>query len=116
MASEANLETLDEILEAERDALLSGDLELLGTLLPAKETLIDSCRNVGKEKLGALRDLDHKLRRNQLLLDGALDGIRRVAERVAELRSIRSSLATYGSDGKKHNVEVTSQGSVERRA
>lgn len=116
MSDEVNLEALDELLDAERQALLSGDLVTLTEMLPAKEALITALNETGQTDLPALMELDGKVRRNQLLLDGALEGIREVANRMATLRKMRSSLETYGSDGKKHNIDVATDHSVERRA
>ena len=59
---------------------------------------------------------DCKVRRIHLLLDGAREGIREVAGRMAELRRLRNGLETYGSDGRKHNVDVRTEHTLERRA
>ncbi len=116
MSDEMNLDALDELLEAEREALLTGDLVKLTEMLPAKEALMNALNEEAPTDLPALLELDGKVRRNQLLLDGALEGIRDVAKRMADLRQMRGSLETYGSDGKKHNIDVATDHSVERRA
>ena len=116
MTDEMNLDALDDLLEAERNALLSGDLLTLTEMLPAKEALINALSEEGQTNLPALMELDVKVRRNQLLLDGALEGIRAVAQRMASLRRMRGRLETYGSDGKKRNIDVATDHSVERRA
>tara|TARA_R110002072_G_scaffold46991_5_gene130032 strand:- start:1460 stop:1819 length:360 start_codon:yes stop_codon:yes gene_type:complete len=113
---EMNFDALDELLEAERAALLKGDLEKLADMLPRKEELIDALNAVIHTDFQALQTLDSKVRRNQLLLDGALEGIRNVAQRLAALRRLRGSLETYGSDGKKSNIDVDMDHSVEKRA
>lgn len=111
-----NVEALDALLEAERQALLQGDLVALTDMLPNKEALIESLTAQSQSDLPALLELDTKVRRNQLLLNGALEGIRDVAARMAALQRMRSGLETYGSDGKKKNYEVNTDHSVERRA
>ena len=60
--------------------------------------------------------LDCKVRRNQLLMDGALEGIRAVSSRLAKLREVKGALETYGADGKKRDIIATTETSVERRA
>ena len=116
MSDEMNLDALDDLLEAERQALLSGDLVKLAEMLPAKEALMNALNDDWQTNLPALIELDGKVRRNQLLLDGALEGIRDVAKRMSALRQMRNSLETYGSDGKKQNIEIAADHSVERRA
>ncbi|MGC1497588.1 MAG: flagellar biosynthesis protein FlgN [Sulfitobacter sp.] len=115
-AVKMNFDALDDLLEAERDALLKGDLEKLTSMLPRKEALIDALNEGIHTDLSTLESLDKKVRRNQLLLDGAMEGIRNVAQRLAELRRLRGSLETYGSDGKKRNIDVDADHTVEKRA
>jgi hypothetical protein len=116
MSVETSMDSLDEVLEAEREALLRGDLEKLAEMVETKEALIARLNEIMGNDLPRLRELDVKVRRNQQLLDGALEGIRAVARRMAELRRIRGSLETYGSDGKKRNIEVEADRSIEKRA
>jgi hypothetical protein len=112
----ANFEKLDELLEAEREILLAGDLEKLVEMLPRKEALIDTL-NHGELRGGeTLTRLDGKIRRNQLLLDSAMEGIRTVSRRLAALRRVRSSLETYDSKGRKQQIEIGAGNSVEKRA
>lgn len=115
-AARMNFNALDDLLEAERDALLKGNLEKLTAMLPQKEALIDALNTGAHTDLSTLQSLDKKVQRNQLLLDGAMEGIRNVALRLAELRSLRGSLETYGSDGKKRNIDVDIEHTVEKRA
>ena len=56
------------------------------------------------------------MRHNQLLLDGALEGIRAVAKRMARLRDVKGALETYGADGKRRDIPLGPESSVERRA
>jgi flagellar biosynthesis/type III secretory pathway chaperone len=109
-------DALDDLLEAERAALLSGDLEKLTRMFEGKEALINALNDAEHADLEALQTLDGKLKRNQQLLDGALEGIRSVARRMAALRRIRGSLDTYGSDGKKQSITIDADPSVEKRA
>ncbi len=113
---EMNFQALDALLEEERNALLNGELEKLTAMLARKEALIDSLNNVIHTDIPTLQSLGTKVKRNQLLLDGALAGIRNVAQGFATLRRLRGSLQTYGSDGKKHNIDVDTDHAVEKRA
>ena len=107
---------LDSLLEQERAFLLEGDLEGLGTLMPAKEKLVNLFLNDVQKNRDQIRPLEGKLQRNQLLLDGALDGIRSVAARLAALRQVRSALETYDARGQKNSVEMEPRPNFEKRA
>ena len=110
------IDALSDLLDSEREALLKGDLERLAEMLEPKETLIEAINALPKENVNSLRRLDNKVKRNQLLLDGALEGIRAVATRMAELRQVRNGLETYGADGKKRTIELQDGPTLERRA
>lgn len=107
---------LDDLLEAERDALLSGNLDQIGRLLERKEALIDELSTLERFESDTLQSLTGKLKRNQALLDSALEGIRKVAKRLAALRRVRSTLDTYDSNGAKKSIDIVSEGSIEKRA
>jgi hypothetical protein len=114
--TKAALAALDALLEAERTALMNGDLEALADLLPEKEAQIAILNASEQQQLSELKELDVKVRRNQLLLNGALEGIRSVARRMAEMRQLRGSLDTYNSAGEKRSIEVATKHSLEKRA
>jgi hypothetical protein len=109
------IDALNDLLDRERRALLAGDLEGLGRLLPQKEAMLHrlSQEAVGDAPFDGLR---RRLRRNQVLLDGALEGIRSVADRMAGLRRARGSIDTYDRAGRKHSIKSPERPSVERRA
>jgi len=109
-------EKLSNLLDDEREALLRGDLERLNDLLVPKEALIEAMNLVPQTDLTTMQELDGKVKRNQLLLDGALEGIRAVALRMAQLREVKGALETYGADGKRREIELESESSVEHRA
>ncbi|MGD9294816.1 MAG: flagellar biosynthesis protein FlgN [Roseobacter sp.] len=107
---------LDELLDEEREALLSGNLEKIGRLLERKESLIDELSVVQRLEHEPLQHLKIKLKRNQELLDQALEGIRTVANRLATLRRVRQTLDTYDAKGAKRSIAMSKDSSVEKRA
>ncbi len=107
---------LDELLELERAALLKGNLEEIPILLGEKESLIDALNAQAPEQQNNLQDLQVKVERNQALLDSALQGIRKVAARMAAFRRIRRSLETYDESGRKHTIQGEVEHRVEKRA
>ncbi|AXI48608.1 flagellar biosynthesis protein FlgN [Sulfitobacter sp. SK012] len=110
------MKSLDALLEAERAALLTGNLEALGEMVDQKEGLIGKLNDAMPDGSQSIADLRVKVERNQSLLNGAMDGIRSVAERIAALRKVRSSLDTYDADGRKCSVSIDRGGDIERRA
>lgn len=108
-------EELSDLLDAEREALLKGDLEKLNALLMPKEALIEAMNEVPQTDLTTVQMLDSKVKRNQVLLDGALEGIRAVAVRMARLREVKGALETYGADGKRREIQLDIDSSVEHR-
>ncbi|WP_299672777.1 flagellar export chaperone FlgN [uncultured Roseobacter sp.] len=110
------IDALDDLLEAERSALLAGDLDEIGRLLERKESLIEQLSALEQADHQPLVDLQVKVQRNQVLLDQALEGIRTVSRRLAALRRVRSSLETYDEKGERRTIDVASDGSVEKRA
>ncbi len=107
---------LDTLLEMEREALLQGDLPRISTLVEEKEALIDELNRMTTDTPGDLLALQTKLMRNQALLDGALQGIRNVAARLAAFRHVRRSMETYDRDGHKQTIPGEIERKVEKRA
>jgi flagellar biosynthesis/type III secretory pathway chaperone len=110
------IDRLDDLLEQERVALLQGDLEAIATLLENKERLIDALNALTESDRPEMEGVEAKVRRNQALLDGALQGIRHVAARMAALRRVRRGLETYDAKGAKSTIEGEAEYSVEKRA
>jgi hypothetical protein len=110
------IEQLDNLLEDERRALLAGDLEAIGRLLRRKEALIDALNDIPPQAADGLEALQGKVVRNQALLDGALQGIRKVAGRMAAFRRIRRGLDTYDAEGRRTTIPGEIDHKVEKRA
>lgn len=119
MTHESNqkiIDRLDELLEIERMALLEGNLERIAGLVDEKESLIDALNALDASPQQGLSALQEKVTRNQALLDGALQGIRTVAARMAAFRRIRRSLETYDESGRKQIIQGEIESKVEKRA
>lgn len=119
MTPEAAGESVDELydlLDQERSALLSGDLDSIARLHARKQTLIEALNLSKKADAQDLRILQDKAATNQALLNSALDGIRSVTRRLATVHRVRQSLEFYGEDGNRSAVHVDINRSVEKRA
>lgn len=110
------LDALNELLEVERTTLLTGKLNDLAGMVDEKERLVGLISKTQSASPDALRLLDLKVKRNQLLLDGALEGIRAVARRLTTLRQVRASLETYDAKGTRKAIDIARDPSVEKRA
>lgn len=115
-ASTCVMADLDELLELERQALLTGNLDKIARLIDRKESLIDELSGIEAGEASELAALNHKVGRNQDLLDHALQGIRSVSSRLAAMRRVKRTLDTYDSSGSKHSIVLPKDGSVEKRA
>ncbi len=107
---------LDALLEIEREALLKGDLQAISALVDEKESLIDALNAMTDSVPTDLKALQAKVTRNQALLDGALQGIRNVAARMAAFRRMRRSMETYDEFGHKQTILGEVERKVEKRA
>lgn len=118
MANEQDdlIRKLDALLDVERDALISGQLEMLAEIVEEKEALIDALNAVEVENSESLAPVNTKVQRNQALLENALDGIRAVSKRLAELREVRRAFDTYDRRGQKSQIRTNPLQSVEKRA
>ncbi|MCF6233679.1 MAG: flagellar biosynthesis protein FlgN [Rhodobacteraceae bacterium] len=110
------IDDLDTLLDQERLALVRGDLEMLGRMLAQKQELIDNINATDSLERAHLSEVHDKVTRNQELLNSAMEGIRAVASRMADLRRVRQGLETYDQSGQKTRFETQTQPSVEKRA
>jgi hypothetical protein len=107
---------LDSLLEAERAALIAGDMDSIPEMLERKTRLIDDLNGLAPGDRDALDTLKSKVMRNQALLDGALQGISAVAGRLAALRRLRDSFDTYDESGRRQTIDGDVAHRVEKRA
>ena len=110
------IDQLDKLLESERTVLLKGEIDEIPTIAEQKEALIDALNAIKTNETCDLEQLQRKVSRNQILLDGALHGIRNVAMRLAALRKIRRSLETYDASGNKQSIPGEIFHRMEKRA
>lgn len=107
---------LDDLLEEERSALLSGNLDTIARLVARKEELIDELSVLDHEEHEGMRALAIKVNRNQQLLEHAMEGIRGVASRLSEMRRLKNTLDTYDAKGTKQEITINRERNLEKRA
>ena len=115
MSELTTIQQLDDLLRAERAALLDGDFDKIAELLDLKESLTQDLNQeaITPADLAPLRDGMH---RNQELFDHALAGIRNVAARLGDLNRIRKSMDTYDAYGRRTTIDAPKKNKLERRA
>lgn len=99
------IRALDEVLNAEKLALLTGEYEGLAELQVSKEQLIARLpdNDITRTRIA---DLKTKMVGNQALLRGAIDGIGAARQRMAALEQVQRNLSVYGPTGK---IEIASE-------
>ncbi|MFP3384170.1 MULTISPECIES: flagellar export chaperone FlgN [Tritonibacter] len=110
------INALDELLEEERSALTQGELDKLEGILARKEELFDKLNRITDLEQGALDTVHSKVTRNQALLGSAMQGIKAVATRMAELRKVRRGLEVYNRSGQRTSYTTSGSMKLEKRA
>lgn len=110
------IDELDRILDEERVALLDGDLKKMEKILARKEEAIEQLNAISGLEQKTLKHVHTKVVRNQDLLESAMEGIRSVALRMAELRRVRKGLDVYDSTGRKTRYGTRLDKKLEKRA
>lgn len=110
------LDALEDLLERERSALTSGDMDTIARLMQQKEDIVGQLNAADLPADAALDELRAKAERNQVLFDSALAGIRAVSARIAELRHMRQGSETYDRHGRKAKLTAPQRSRLEKRA
>ncbi|WGW04672.1 flagellar protein FlgN [Tropicibacter oceani] len=115
MTNDTDLIRLEELIAAERQALLEGDFDRIADLMEEKQDLAFGLAKTTNDetKVAPLRD---GLRRNQELFDHALAGLRNVANRLNHLNHLRKTLDTYDEKGRRTPLSTPAENKLERRA
>lgn len=106
---------LNDLLDQEKEAILSGKLGKLEEIAQKKIDLIGSSA-VAPGGVSELSDLRRKAARNEILLQMAAEGIRDVARRMGAMADVRSGLKTYDRTGKSMQNISEAARTVKRRS
>ena len=91
---------LAAVLDAERTALLSGDLAALEALAEEKLALAEDLEATPRQ----LAPLAETLKRNEALLDAARQGVGDVLAMLRKQRDARTRLSSYDSKGQATQI------------
>ncbi len=114
--TEATLEQVNRLLDSERKALIEGRIDQLAELAERKQELAADLERLEGLSQQNLREMRQKARRNERLLQSALEGIRSVTARLEALRQVREGLETYDSSGNKTRITSFRDARMEKRA
>ncbi len=107
-------DVLEDFLDKERMAILTGSLGNMERIAKEKERLLDkgALQTPDRKTLDRIR---RKVERNQTLLAAAIRGIRAVSLRMEILRNGPGDLNTYDKTGQRKTLGGP-QGNLHRRA
>jgi flagellar biosynthesis/type III secretory pathway chaperone len=106
---------LNDLLDQERQLLISGALDQVAALSSKKESLLDGVAQ-DVATVGDLDALRFKANQNRALFNAALAGLRSVVERLSELKRLQSGFDTYDRAGKRLQHEPGGASKLEKRA
>jgi len=109
------IDTLEDLIDKERAAILAGALDEVSRLSIEKEQVM------GQQALAAcnpetLDRLRKKTARNQQLLTAAIRGVRSVMSRLNILRNGPGEMNTYDQSGQRTTLNSGHNGALHRRA
>ena len=107
---------IERLLDQEKEAVLSGDLQQLPHLLTQKEKLFSQIAEKPDLDLALLSRLQQKTEHNQKILDAAMLGIRAASDRMSDIKSNGSGLKTYSPQGVRAQISGVQTRSFEKRA
>ncbi|WP_294228720.1 flagellar biosynthesis protein FlgN [uncultured Shimia sp.] len=113
------IDSLQELLEDERTALLEGKLDALPDLLTRKEALFEELTTLQEEEeidADDLIPLQEGFARNHQLLESAQAGLRATHERMGTMRRVRTTFESYDNRGQRQAVQLNAGQRVEKRA
>lgn len=113
MFSQNSIEgSLSDLLERERQILLTGDLGKLATLLPEKLRLQQLV--AGETDSTGLVNLKAKILHNQSLLKATMQGIRAATQRLKIRRTTSLEMKTYDKSGTLKQISLSSPAELRR--
>lgn len=109
------IDALEDLLDKERTAILSGALQEMGQLAGEKERVLVADGMFVPDQ-GTLNRLRRKAARNQQLLTAAIRGVRAVTSRLDVLRNGPGEMNTYDRAGQRTTLGAQNKGALHRRA
>jgi flagellar biosynthesis/type III secretory pathway chaperone len=105
---------LHQVLDQERQALISADFEALAAFVSQKEDLLAQLDKTIPAK-EVLRPIRQKMDENLALLAAAIKGVAAAGERLAALQNVKNGLSVYDNAGRLAHVR-THNPALEKKA
>jgi len=109
------LRALEDLLDAERNSILQGELVGIPRLIKRKEALLERMSATADDSDTLLR-IREKAGRNTALLEAALKGVRNAINRLEILRAGRRTLNTYDKSGQRLSLGGSANSALEKKA
>lgn len=90
---------IEDLLDAEKSAILSGDFRMINKIAEQKEKLFEENTSRSVNKLSSISKIREKSKHNQRLLAAYMLGIRAAIKRISELQSGATGLNIYSNQG-----------------
>ena len=105
---------LNDVLDLERQALLSADFDALGPLLDQKQGLLTQLERVAPRR-SELKRIAGSMADNQSILAAAIKGVAAAGERLEALQNVQNSLSVYDHSGRVELIQKH-QHALEKKA
>lgn len=109
-------DALKRILEAERKALKKGSYHQFATLIPVKEAALKAFVDGGGHRKKDVEALQAETRRNQVLFDATMRGMRNALRRINQVTQTERAFSTYTKDGASASLGTPGGRDLEQRA
>lgn len=96
---------LHQLLDRERQALISADFEALATFVLQKEDLLAQLEKIPPAK-DVLRPVRQKMDENLALMAAAIKGVAAAGERLAALQNVKNGMSVYDNAGRLEHVRT----------
>lgn len=113
--SDRLMASLEDLLDAERQILLAGELVAVGPLTRQKERLLDNPALAAADQ-PTLERIRAKANRNGELLGAAIRGVQAAAARLDALRQAPRATDTYDRSGQRKTLGQGDAGAWEHKA
>ena len=111
---ESVITQLHQILDQERNALITADFSMLGSFVSQKEDLLLQMEEDSPSR-NVLRPIRQKMDENLTLLAAAIKGVAAAGERLSDLQNVKTGLSVYDHAGRLELVR-THNPALEKKA
>ena len=116
MSNPALSNILDDLLEKEYHALLSGKIDDIEALGVEKMEVLERIEALNEHEMSKFLVFRERLLRNQSLAESAIAGMRKAILRTKDVSDVSTGLRTYGPNGQKQRVTTKAPQILSKRS